>query len=285
MVTRLRSTGGFTLVELLISLLISTAIGALVFTMFAVQNRFYSAISVSSRAQQAVRGAADLIATDLRPVARGAMQVAERDRWVARAPVALGVVCTLPGGNDVHAYFTLEGESVSGSDVAGFGVLAPSGAWSYYPITWGSLHLSSGGTSVTACTGQGNVNSGFATDYLLLNDVVTIANPAPDTGTALMLYGELEYRFADSALEPGTLGLFRGPSGGTLVEYASGFASDAHFEYRVGNGTWQDSAAGVLAEVTAIRLVAEAAPVSRAGGQAKPQHYAVTIDVPLRNAR
>lgn len=285
MVTRVRSAAGFSLIELLIALLISTAIGALVFTIFALQNRFYSATSVSSRAQQTVRGAADLIATDLRPVARGAMLVAERGRWAARVPVAMGIVCTLPGGGDAHTYFALNGQPVDGSIVAGFAVLSPSGAWSYSQASWGSLWVSSGGSSVTACTGQGNANSGFASDYLLLNDVVTLANPAPDTGSAVMLYAALEYRFAASALEPGTLGLFRGPLNGTLVEYASGFDPSAHFQYRVGNGTWQESAAGKLAEVTAVRLVARAAPVSRAAGRADPQRFGVTIDVPLRNAR
>jgi Tfp pilus assembly protein PilV len=285
MVTKARGVAGFSLIELLIALLISTAIGALVFTVFAVQNRFYSATSASGRAQQTVRGAADLIATELRAVSRGAMQVAESDRFAARVPLALGIVCSLPAGGDVNAYFALDGRTITGSEVAGFAVLAPSGAWSYYPKSWGALFLSSGGASVTACTSQGGTSSGFASDYLWLDDVAVTANPAPDTGSAMLIYSEIEYRFAPSVLEPGTLGLFRGPYGGTLVEYASGFASAAHFEYRVGTGTYQPSAAGVLSEVTAIRFVAEAEPVFRAGGETATQRFGVTVDVPLRNAR
>ena len=285
MVTKARGAAGFSLIELLIALLISTAIGALVFTVFAVQNRFYSATSASGRAQQTVRGAADLLATELRGVSRGAMQVAESDRFAARVPVAMGVVCSLPAGGDANAYFALDGKAITGSAVSGFAVLSPSGAWTYYTKSWGALYVSSGGASVTACTGQGGTSSGFDSDYLLLNDVASIANPAPDTGSALLFYSEIEYRFAPSALEPGTLGLFRGPYNGTLVEYASGFASDAHFEYRVGNGTYQPSAAGVLAEVTAVRVVAEAAPLYRAGGETGTQRFGVTVDVPLRNAR
>jgi type II secretory pathway pseudopilin PulG len=285
MVTRLRSAAGFSLVELLLALLISTAIGALVFTTFAIQNRFYAGTSASGRAQQAVRGAADLIASDLRPVAAGAVQVAERDRWVARVAVGMGIVCELPGGGDLRAYFALDGRSVDGSSVAGLAVHSPSGAWSFYPVAWSSLFVSSGGSAVTACTGQGNEDSGFASDYLELNDVAIWANPVPEPGWPLMLYAELEYRFAASQLEPGTRGLFRGPSGGTLVEYASGFEADAHFQYRV-DGSYEESVTGAsLADVTAVRLVAEAAPVSRAGGVATPRPYAVTIDVPLRNAR
>jgi Tfp pilus assembly protein PilV len=285
MVRNLRGVAGFSLIELLIALLIATSIGALVFTIFAVQNRFYAATSVSGRAQQTARGASDLVASELRAVSRGALRVATPSRLAARVPLTIGIVCSLPAGGDVNAYFPLDGAAITASEVKGFAVRASSGSWSYTPAAWGSLFVSSGGAAVTECTGQGGVSSGFGTDYMLLNDVASLASPAPDTGSAILLYTEIEYRFAASALEPGTLGLFRGPYGGTLVEYASGFAFEAQFEYRLANGMYQDNATGVLDQVTAIRLVAAAAPISKASGRSSVHYFDVTTDVPLRNAR
>jgi prepilin-type N-terminal cleavage/methylation domain-containing protein len=285
-VNRARTASGFTLVELLIALLISTAIGALVFSVFVTQTHFYRTVTVSGRVQQTARGAVDLVATDVRAVARGGVLVAQPQRFAFRAPLALGVMCAEDAGGDAHAYFALDGRAIDRARVAGVAVRATSGAWAYAPVSGTTLIVSTGGGSVTACTDAGNVNSGYPSDYMLLDALTLRTAPAAAPGSVLVLYEELEYAFGPSALEPGTLGLFRGPYNGTLVEYASGFTQDAHFEYRVGRGSYTTSASGSsLAEVTAIRVVAAVAQTVRAQGRAAQVPYTAVVDVPLRNAR
>lgn len=289
MVTRLLRPAGFSLVELLIALVLSTAIGAVVFTVMVVQNRFYSGTSAAGRVQESVRIAGEFLGTEVRPVTRGGFTLAERDHFVARVPTAVGVVCAV-SGDRAHIYFALDGGTVPASRVSGYAVRSSSGSWSYTSASWSELFVSSGGSSVTECTSRGNVSSGFPSDYKLLARVGSVINPGAVTGpggpVGVMLYERVEYRFATSVLEPGTLGLFSGPPGGTLVEYASGFDTSAHFEYRLATGAFVESVSSAsLSQVTAVRLVAEATGLAKSGGVTTRYRYGYTVDFPFRNVR
>ena len=78
---------GFTLVEAIVALTISSLIVVLVSTVFLVQNRYYALQLQRSRAHDNARTATDLVSADLRSVMRGGFVLAERKRMVVRTPM------------------------------------------------------------------------------------------------------------------------------------------------------------------------------------------------------
>lgn len=95
---------GFTLVEMLISIVITGVVGAAVVGVLMEQDMFYQENSRLVMAQKSLRSATDRMSTELRMVRRGDVQAAEPDRVAVTYNVAHGVVCHESGGTS-YLYF------------------------------------------------------------------------------------------------------------------------------------------------------------------------------------
>jgi len=277
---------GFTLLEALIALTLGAVIVGLVTSVMVAQGRFYRDTSRRAELQGTVRTITDQLREELQAVTRSGITVATGTQLTFRLPISLGVLCA--GGVkvkgkwavDASAYLPSPGGGISSDRVSGYAIRNPStGAWSYTNTAWGTLSPGTAGAAA-ACAAIGADTAGGGGDFRQLSASVV---GAPDAGTVLMLYTTVEFRFQDSTLRPGARALFRSEAGGTLIEYATGLANTARFEYRrTGQTAFQASVTGgQLQQIEEIRVVSR---IEQAGeAEAETILYEWDLRVPLRN--
>jgi len=101
-----RPRGGFTLVELLVALVVGSLLMIVVFQMLSGQSRVVAVQSAREEAQQNVRGALEVIASELRGAIPGAILSAEAQAISFMQPRMWGYVCGAPNANTVTAFFS-----------------------------------------------------------------------------------------------------------------------------------------------------------------------------------
>lgn len=248
-----RRRGGFTLVEMLVAVTISTVVVMLVATLFIIQNRYYRWMLDRVRIQDAARSAVELVGLEVRSVPAGAITVADSTRLAFRQPMALGVVCGFAGSD--HAVYLPDGlEAIDQDEVAGFGLREADGSWSFYGASWGSLYTGSGSA---ACAGAGADTLGASSSYLRFGDLASASGVGTAVGTVVTIYRLRELAFSPSSLDPLSVALYRGISGGSMAEFATGLTEDAHFRYRLGDTTHVAEVTGAqIAQIDGVRVVA-----------------------------
>jgi prepilin-type N-terminal cleavage/methylation domain-containing protein len=278
---------GFSLPEALIALAIASVVVLLVGGVFLAQNDFYSHVLVRTQVQENARAMSELVSTEVRSVVPGGIVTADSAHLQLRSPTVTAFVCaTIPGmSGDVAAYMPGGVSAIDTAEVAGFGYRDPStGTWAFYAATWSGIHAT-GGNPATRCALNGASTSGAASHFVRLEaiDDHTGVPAASLVGSALLIFRRTEFLFDDSELMDGDRALFRKVNGGTGVEFVTGLAEGAHFEYRVG-GAWLTSvSSGSVADIDAIRLVAE----SIGRGDTSDQltyDFGWTVDIRLPNA-
>ena len=257
---------GFTLAEAVVALTLSGLVVVLVSTVFLVQNQYYAFQLKRASAQDNVRSVTELVTSDLRAVPRRGLTFAQSTRLVFRAPVALAAVCGA-AGNETYVHVDGGVDGVPTDEVAGFAVRESLGEWSYYDVPWDDLE-SSAGAPPSACAASGADTAGAGHEFITLADLDQHHAVPPAVGDVLMLYRQTELVFAASELDPGSIALYRGPYGQTLVEFVTGMDSTSGFRYRVDGGTYLDSVAESLVhDVDAVRVDAMAVTPAETGGR------------------
>lgn len=273
-----RGRTGFTLLEALVALTLSSVIVALVSSVFLTQNNFYRRVVQRTRVQDNLRVVTDLVASEVRGVASGGVSVATGRRFVVRLPILMGGVCD-PAGASARMY--MPGYSqVDTSEVAGYGRQIGTGPWTYTNGSWTSLLLESG----VAVAGMCAVDSGADTAGVTQDFVRMGLASASTRGEVIMLFREVEFKIDKSQLQPNTLAMYRGVTGGTLQEFATGLTKDSFFKYRYPGGSYFFSISdGNLPNISNIRVIASATATDSIGA-IDSYTYGWTVDIPLRNS-
>lgn len=102
---RASGTGGFTLVEVMVALLISSILAGVVFQIVRAQGRFVSVQNAREEVQQNARGAMEIISSELRTVHPGGLAVAQRNSVTFRLPRAWGISCGGGSATSLTAIF------------------------------------------------------------------------------------------------------------------------------------------------------------------------------------
>jgi len=261
----------------------------LVTTMFFAQNQFYADAILRSHVQENVRSVTEWVASELRGVGNDAFTMAESRQFIVRKPIVIGAVCETYS-DDVIVYFPLDGEMPDTTFLGGYSLRDDTGAWAYYAETsWAALENESERGPLSAaedCDGNGADTVGAIHDFYSLHGTGAAA-PVPDVGWPIALYETLHYQFKASDLEEGTIGLYFGRVGGTLVELATGMTPGAGFQYRLKGETTYASTVSEsdLGAIDAVRLIATGESL----GQLRPNgensySFGWTLDVILKNA-
>jgi prepilin-type N-terminal cleavage/methylation domain-containing protein len=268
---------GFSLLEALIAMTIASVLVILVSSVFLAQNNFYVSSLARSRADDAVRTAAEFLAGELRTTQVGAVVTAEERRMVVRVPVSVGGVCDEGSGIRVHMYVP-GASSLDSTEVGGYAVEDSVGAWAYTSAAWASMLQGIGVDPAADCENEGTDTTGITADFVEMD----IAGPG--LGDLVMFYKEVEYQLAPSQLDPGMLAVFRGSAGSTLVELASGFRSVSKFEYRVGGSFSTSVTSSSLDSIREVQFTLEAAGE---GDSTTTDGYAanLAVRVPLAGSR
>jgi type II secretory pathway pseudopilin PulG len=277
---------GFTLVEALVALVLSSIVMILVSTTFVVQSGYYASQHQSVGAHDNARAATDLMASEIRSVMVGGVLVAGARTVSVRAPFVLGAVCARAGsGLPMDVQSDGGRAALDTTEVAGFAVRDPvTAGWSYYNVPWATLRIT-GGIPASNCADNGADTTGAQSDFYRLRNLETYHTSGVAEGDVFMLFRQTTFRIDESVLEPGSLALFRQPYGGQAVEFATGMDTTARFRYRTGGATYADTVfAGSLDDIDVVRITADARKRAPTGGR-DDVTFGWTVNVALRNVR
>lgn len=271
---RLRSAG-FTLVEVLITIVVAGVLGAALMGLVLGQQRFYGHSDDTIVAQQNLRAAMDLMATELRMASPTDIMVAQSDSVVVRFDILRAVVCSVTGANQAAV---LVYDSVASANLpAGFRGTAYSGAYDSAFVYGNGFTPTSNatGTARTICTNNGAPSTYPNSAYRSTSGWSSQFGTVPDRGSLVRWYGRLAYSFSPSTSNNGDA-LWR-----NAQELVTPFESGARFTYLMANGSVQTNVgAGQLANIRQIRVVATATGdnINR-----YDVRRAISYDIPLRN--
>ena len=254
-----RPRGGFTLVETLIALMLSTLVIVLVSSTFLAQNRYQAHQVVLADVHDNARAATDLVARELRSSMRGGIVVAGNQTLTVRSPVAVASVCARSGffGTTVDVHFDGGLAQLSTDDIAGAAIYTESSeSWDYAPASWAFLNGGSFGTAARCAANGANTTDAVGEFHSIRRLFLLFGfSQIPEVGELVMFYRETTFTIGPSALDPSGLALFRQVNGGTAVEFASGIDTTSEFRYRLGPGSYQDAVAvGSLHLIDGVQL-------------------------------
>jgi len=268
---------GFTLLEAIVALVLSSVIVTLVSSVFLTQNNFYRFVVQRTRVQDNLRVVTDLIASEVRGVAGGGVTTAEGRNLVVHLPIAMGGVCHDQGQ---HGRVYMPGLSrIDGDEVAGYARQDASGDWTYTPDTWSNLLVSSGSNDADECLTRNGADTVGA-----IADFGRLSIPGGTTlGEVIMIYRDVEFKIDESELRPQTLAVYRKVTGDALREFATGITPDTRFQYRLSGAAYQNSITGASRDsIVNIRVIASAIATDSIGG-IKSYSYEWAVGIPLRN--
>lgn len=268
---------GFSLVEALITLVISGVLATALISLLLGQSRFYERTDAQIYAEQSLRGSMDLVSTELRMGSGADLIAAEPDSVALRYDLVRAVVCDSTG-SDAVAAFALD-RITDANLAAGFSGTAVSDPYQepfQFADGWLPTESSTGATPKSTCVAVGAPSGLPDDDYVVLTGWTSQYGAKPDPGSVIRVYGRLTYRFAPSTFFATRTALWRGSQ-----ELIGPLENEASFSYVMEDGSVLSSVSGTdLEDVVAVRLTATALGDG-------PNRYDVArpmeFDVPFRN--
>jgi type II secretory pathway pseudopilin PulG len=277
---------GVTLVELLLSLVVTAIVGAALARMMLSQARFMDQQEAWRSARSVARGGINRMVSDLRAVeATGGLEAAAAggQDFTVRVPYAFGVVCLSTGTVTTVSLLPVDSAMYAAPGYSGFAVRDNSGVYSYQTA----------GTAIAAgvpvnCAGAWpilnlpSINGSPAGQTV---DMHSGAIPIPDPGSIVFLFRRIRYEFKNSTALPGRTGLFRTMmDGGATEEIATPFANTARVNFFVLNSTTAQSAVpATLSNVRGLELKLDGMSERTPGGSTAPKTANVTTSVFFEN--
>lgn len=242
---RIRNRRGFTLTELIVAIVIGSALGAGLVKLLAAQGKFFDMQGAQRDARSVSRGALNVLLADLRmvetsrnaagTVASSGITAASSTSLTANVRYANGIVCNNAGGVHWVIWSPYDWRTMAPSQ-ADAEPTAPGIAYRNADGTF--TYVAPGAASVSSVPGilancaprfrQPTSVSGAAIGAL------TSVSGLPVTlaiGTPVFRYFPVTYAFAASGMVPGARGLYRRVGSAAAEEIAAPFGAGAGFAY------------------------------------------------------
>ena len=257
-----RRRRGFTLVEMLTTLVILGIIGGALVKLIMVQARFSQTQMALRSARNVSRSAMNVVVTDLRMVQdSGGLVAASPDSVTVRIPLAFGLVCST-GGNVTLSLLPADSAMTALGVYAGYAIRdSASGLYSYTPAAHRLrvTNLNSGLAATCTTAGISTVTYGTRSSTIVtLNDSPVGTS---NVGWPAFIYQRVTYKFANSTAYPGRKGLWRfvatdDPNSPVADEIIAPFDSSAKFRfYALNADAAQDTLPTRLSDVRGVELV------------------------------
>ena len=296
MMTRATARQGFTLVELLLSLIVSAIVGAALVRMVTSQARFMDQQEAWRSARSVARGGINRLLSDLRVVEAGGGMVAAAaggQDFTINVPYAFGIICNIAGQTIVVSMLPVDAQMYNAAGHTGFAIRKTSnGVYAYYT----SLNppVAANGGQINNCTAPAvpadlSIATGFSLNGSPAGQTVVLTatavfNPVPQRGEIIFLYRRIRYQFKNSALIPGRTGLFRMTvTNNQEEELATPFANTARVNFYNLNTTPAQAAVPALANIRGLELVLDGMSERTPGGSAAPKTANVKTSVFFEN--
>jgi prepilin-type N-terminal cleavage/methylation domain-containing protein len=282
---------GFTLVELLLSLIVTAIVGGALVRMVLSQARFMDQQEAWRQARSVSRGGVNRLISDLRVVEATnglAAAAAGGQDFTVRVPYAFGVVCLSTGTVTTVSLLPVDATMYAAPGFSGFAVRSnANGTYSYQTAgvalvagvpgncTGGAWPIATVGPILGSPAGQ------------IIN--ITHGNiPIPDPGSILFLFRRVRYEFKASAALPGRIGLWRTAldvgGGGLAEELAAPFDATARVNFYVlNNPVPQAAVPAQLSDVRGLELLLNGMSDRAPGGSAAPKTANFTTSVFFEN--
>ena len=292
MSTRSMARQGFTLVELLITLIIAAVVGAALLRMVVAQGRFMDQQEASRSARRVSRSGINRLVSDLRAVeASNGLQAAAAggQDFTVRVPYAFGVVCShgLSGvGITTVSLLPVDSAMYNAPGFSGFAWRNAAGVYTY-PV---AVPVIAAGTAANCQNaGPDSIHTLAAAGGAPAGQIVNLTGvallPTPPRGSLVLLYRRVRYEFKASVAVPGQTGLWRTMvTTGQTEELAAPFAATARVNFFVlNNGTAQAAVPAPLANTRGLELVLNGLSERAPSGSAVAKSAPVTTSVFFEN--
>jgi prepilin-type N-terminal cleavage/methylation domain-containing protein len=287
------SRRGFTLIELMISLVVTAIIGAALVRMTLTQGRFMSQQEAWRSARSVSRSGVNRLVSDLRTVQAGSGLVAAAaggQDFTINVPYAFGIMCATNLAAASLSLLPVDSAMYNAPGHSGFAYRNAAGVYTYVP----------GGPPVAGafgptCTGAVPQPINAATGGALpsingspAGQVIAVVGAIPNTlqiGSIFFLYRTVRYEFKASVAVPGRLGLWRTlVTSGTTEELAAPFDNSARVNFYVLNSAVAQAAVpGSLADVRGLELVLNGQSEETPAGSPAPKMVNLTTSVFFEN--
>jgi len=260
---------GFTLVELLLSLIVTAIVGAALVRMVLGQAKFMDQQEAWRGARAVARGGVNRLASDLRMVEATngvSAAVAGGQDFTVRVPYAFGVICLAAGNTLTLSMLPVDSAMYNAPGHSGFAVRADDGTYAYYtstvldgiPANIGNGNCTGVAAPDKPITTLASMNGSPAGNTITVTATAAF-NPAVKKGQIVFLYRRIRYQFKNSVALAGRTGLFRAPVdavGGPEEEIATPFAATARVNFFVlNNAVAQAAVPGTLGDIRGLELV------------------------------
>jgi prepilin-type N-terminal cleavage/methylation domain-containing protein len=296
---------GFTLIELMISMIVAAIVGAALVRLTVGQSRFMDQQEAWRSARSVSRSGINRLVSDIRAVENGSAAaigglsaaVAGGQDFTLRVPYAFGIVCLAAGTTATVSLLPIDSAMYSAPGHSGFAVRSSAGVYTYYTSTVTNNAPAAG--TITSCSvavaPDQPINAGTNGALPSLNGspagrvVALIAtanlNPVPPKGSIVFLYRRIRYEFKASVAIPGRTGLWRTMvDGGSTEEIAAPFANTARVNFYVlNNAAAQAAVPANLYDVRGLQLVLNGQSEQTPRGSTGPKVANVSTSVFFEN--
>ena len=281
---------GFTLVELLISLIVTAIIGTALVRMVVSQARFMDQQEAWRQARSVSRGGINRLFSDLRAVEAGGGMVAAAaggQDFTVRVPYAFGVLCGAVANVYTVSLLPVDANLFAEAGFTGFAIRSATGTYSYHP----SNVLNLAGTGALCQNGLYDsihtvqaVNGSPAGRVVNLTRTAGAIMPAPLRGSIVYLYRNVRYEFKASVAIPGRTALWRTlVTPNTTEELAAPFAATARVNFYNLNATPAQAAVPALGNIRGLELLLNGSSERTPSGSAGPKTANMTTSVFFEN--
>ncbi len=276
---------GFTLIEMLISMIVVAIVGAGLVQMIMSQGRFMEHQEASRSSRAVARGSLNRLFAEVRNVeAVGGVEAAAAGGtdFTLRVPYAYGIMCASDGSTTTLSLLPVDSATYAAPGFSGFAWRNTSGVYQY--VTAG---VTLAATAATPCntaniTTLPSINGSPA--GLTVNVGGTVS-PVPPVGTIFFLFRRVRYEFKASTLVPGRVGLWRTlVTPGTTEELTAPLANTARVRFYVDYGTTAQAAVpGTLASTRGLEFQLDGQSDRAPRGSAAPITTSLSTSIFFNN--
>jgi len=288
------SRKGFTLNEVLISLVILSVIGAAFTRILTYQTRYLAHETSIRTARSVARTANNILLSDLRAVQdSGGVDSVTSDGKLIRilVPYRFGLVCATNASVTTVSMLPVDSATIALSVYKGFAWRdSLTGRYHYImPSDPTVADIPVTGVGPT-CTGNGTNQAQILSVSSLSRsaDVLELKSAAPSGATVaapVFLFQKVTYSFRTSGVYPNALGLWRNVEGGANEELVAPFDASARFRFYQAGDDASRTTAPPVSDIRGVELVLAALSPIKSSNQAGLPMQTVTTSVFFKNVR
>jgi prepilin-type N-terminal cleavage/methylation domain-containing protein len=300
----IKARRGFTLVELLLSLVVTAIVGGALVRMVVSQARFMDQQEAWRAARSVSRSGVNRLMSDLRAVeaTQGVEAAAAGGQdFTIRVPYAFGILCRVNANISTVSLLPVDSAMFAAPGYSGFAWRKnQTGIYTYVPGTaLPSFQAQTDCLNALPLGYQGNAAAPFAITTLptmngspqgrvvnLTSGAGLVAPPlGPEVGSIFLLYRRVRYEFKASVAIPGRTALWRTTLdfGGTTEELAAPFANTARVNFYVLDNPTPQAAVPPLGNIRGLELVLDGMSEQTPGGSTAPKTSNVRTSVFFEN--